>query len=75
MIEIEPSFGLNTTPKKLTQKVQLTGKKVDPSSGIPFIKRSTFTIEPVEEEGVSFRVGDIVIPYNADYLHAVDTKL
>lgn len=34
-----------------------------------------FSIEPTRIPGITFRVGEVVIPYDAQHLHAVDTKL
>ena len=66
---------LNSSPKKLTRPVIIEWKKCDPTTGYLFSRYSIFTVKPTETPGISFRVGDIVIPYDSHHLFGVDTKL
>jgi len=66
---------LNSSPKRLTQSVVIEWRKCDPCTGYIFDRTSTFLIKPTEMPGISFRIGDITIPYDSRYLAWVDTKL
>lgn len=65
----------NAQPRTLSRAVVLVGKKVDPLSGGFFTTDSYFLVKPSEKNGIHFRVGDVLIPYNQNHLTAIDSKL
>lgn len=75
MVENCNFIGLNSSPKRLTQSVVIQWRKCDPTTGYLFDRTSTFTVNPTETPGISFRVEDIVIPYDSQHLYGVDTGL
>lgn len=75
MLERSNFIWLNSSPKRLVRPVVVQWRKCDPITGSIFDRTSTFLIKPTDVSGISFRVGDIVIPYDSRYLAWVDTKL
>lgn len=70
-----PEIGLNSSPKTLIQPVTIKGKKVDPFSGGIINTNDSCIVRPSDTPGVSFRVGDTVIPYDSAHLQAIDSTL